>query len=439
MALSIPRQLFASFLFSWALLALLPLSSPALCAAPDAEQAQRLKELESGLQKGTAESQELNRKAKAMAGELTTVRTQMVEAARAAQESESTLSEQERQLNDLTHDEKAKSEAMGRRREQMIGVLTALQRLAWRPSEALIAQPTSPADTVRSAILLRSAVPRIEDSARDLKAELDTLKDLRADILRQRQSMAIVKARLDAENQRTRDLFERKALLVQQTDAQAQEAEHRLTQMAREASDLRDLIVRLEEERKQREQQEAARQQAEREAREKARREAAQLAKAQGQPPPPHVAELPPPPDPSRGPQAPFTEAKGQMPFPARGQIVGHYGQTAVDGTVHKGILIATRPHAQVVAPHEGLIAFAGEFRGYGLLLIIEHGEGYHTLLAGMERIDGVVGQRLVAGEPVGVMGDPEGHPTLYMELRHDGQPTNPLPWLAARNDKVNG
>ena len=83
---------------------------------------------------------------------------------------------------------------------------------------------------------------------------------------------------------------------------------------------------------------------------------------------------------------------------------------------------------------------FAGPFRGYGELLIIDHGEGYHTLIAGVARIDGAVGQLLLAGEPVGVMGaPPEEKPELYIELRHDGEPIDPLPWLAATETKVSG
>jgi septal ring factor EnvC (AmiA/AmiB activator) len=71
--------------------------------------------------------------------------------------------------------------------------------------------------------------------------------------------------------------------------------------------------------------------------------------------------------------------------------------------------------------------------------LIIEHGDGYHSLLAGLERIDGVVGQWLVAGEPVGIMPSGDREAALYLELRHNGQPINPLPWLATRDDKVSG
>jgi septal ring factor EnvC (AmiA/AmiB activator) len=70
--------------------------------------------------------------------------------------------------------------------------------------------------------------------------------------------------------------------------------------------------------------------------------------------------------------------------------------------------------------------------------LIIQHSDGYHSLVAGLDRIDEAVGDWLVAGEPVGAMGSGE-KPRLYLELRHNGQPINPLPWLATRDEKVSG
>ncbi len=92
------------------------------------------------------------------------------------------------------------------------------------------------------------------------------------------------------------------------------------------------------------------------------------------------------------------------------------------------------------MAPYDGLVVFAGPFRGYGRILILEHGEGYHTLLAGLTRIDTVLGQWLAAGEPVGLMEkEDRDAPVLYVELRRNGQPINPLPWLASQKDKVSG
>jgi septal ring factor EnvC (AmiA/AmiB activator) len=449
--------------------------------------------LESALQKGQAEREQIKQRADQLAKELTDLRSNMVNAAHAVQEHEETLSELELQLNDLGTLEKDKAATLELRRQQMNGVLTALQRLAFRPSEALIAQPTSPADTVRSAILLRDVVPKIQESAKILKADLDSLASLRLDIGRQKQKISATTAKLDSEHRRLATLYSRKEQLQQETEGQRLETEGRLQAMAAEAEDLRDLLSRIEQEKKRREQEAADRIAAERTAREaervaakvareaelaaaKAAHEAAiaadRAAKEQ------HAAEIAAArqakqaeeqaartakeaqikadaaakeavaaaakagPAPRQGPPTwsrPFSQAQGEMPFPARGKVIVKFAQPNDLGSPSRGITIATRANAQVVAPYDGQVVFSGPFRGYGLLLIIEHGEGYHTLLAGMDRIDGTVGQHLLAGEPVGVMGQSESKPLLYLELRRNGQPVNPLPWLTARKTKVSG
>jgi septal ring factor EnvC (AmiA/AmiB activator) len=130
----------------------------------------------------------------------------------------------------------------------------------------------------------------------------------------------------------------------------------------------------------------------------------------------------------------PITSQQGKLPRPAVGRLIGRYGEVTSTGLTQKGLTFETQPSAQVVAPYEGNVVYAGRFRGYGELLIIEHGEGYHSLLAGLARIDSTIGQWVVAGEPVGVMDSSDNQkPVLYVELRRDSQPINPLPWLAAQ------
>ena len=133
---------------------------------------------------------------------------------------------------------------------------------------------------------------------------------------------------------------------------------------------------------------------------------------------------------------------RGELTFPVIGKINHQYGSLQKTGVSRKGIIIESRSSAQVVAPYNGRIVFAGPFRGYGRLLIIEHGRGYHSLLAGMAHIHGSVGQWLLSGEPIAVMGKPlsgSGRPTLYMEFRVNGQPVNPTPWLATAKGKIKG
>jgi septal ring factor EnvC (AmiA/AmiB activator) len=150
----------------------------------------------------------------------------------------------------------------------------------------------------------------------------------------------------------------------------------------------------------------------------------------------------------SRVPQRPkFTEARGTLQLPVSGNILTTYGAQNAKNEVSMGLTIAAREYAQVIAPFDGNIVYAGPFLDYDQLLLIETGEGYHILFTGMARIYGQVGDRLLAGEPVGIMGQvqsaaPGGEsqpPQLYIEFRKDGEPINPMPWLATNERKVSG
>ncbi len=104
------------------------------------------------------------------------------------------------------------------------------------------------------------------------------------------------------------------------------------------------------------------------------------------------------------------------------------------------GISFVAPPKARVVSPCGGRVVFAGPFRSFGLLMIVDCGGGYHFVLSGLDRLDAQVGQPVQPGEPVGVMpawnpqGAGETRPSLYVELRKDGVPINPAPFLRARS-----
>ena len=116
------------------------------------------------------------------------------------------------------------------------------------------------------------------------------------------------------------------------------------------------------------------------------------------------------------------------MPLPASGNIVQHFGDTSISGAHAKGIILQTRPHAQITVPFDGIVLFAGPFQNYGQLLIVDHGDEYLTVLAGMESINASVGQELLAGEPVGAMSN--SYTDLYLEIRFQGTPENPEEWF---------
>jgi len=145
-----------------------------------------------------------------------------------------------------------------------------------------------------------------------------------------------------------------------------------------------------------------------------------------------------------------FASAKQRLPLPVNGVRIKEFGASDGLGGAEKGLSLATRPSAQVTAPCDGWVVYAGPFRNYGQLLILNAGDGYHVLLAGMERISVDLGQFVVTGEPVAVMGGrvqaaatvaiSSGQPVLYVEFRKDGTPVDPNPWWAAReSEKVRG
>ena len=119
------------------------------------------------------------------------------------------------------------------------------------------------------------------------------------------------------------------------------------------------------------------------------------------------------------------------------------YGQTNGLGETNRGLTLEPYPGAPIVAPLDGEVRFAGTFRGYGELLILEHSGGYHSLIAGFGRLDARIGQQVLAGEPVGVTALPQSGttdtPTLYFEFRSNGQPINPVQGLAMARESVRG
>jgi septal ring factor EnvC (AmiA/AmiB activator) len=423
-----------------------------------------LRSVEERLAAEQATREDLAAKREALAEELRRVRTQVIESAGAVQDAEESLSALEDRLASLHAERDRIANTLSMRDEQLARILTAIQRLAWRPTEALLVQPAPPADTVRGAILLRAAIPQIEERARVLARDLESLHGLDAAITAQRAEIADKTEALKVAHARLEALFDHKAALQRDTLEREREADRRVARLGREAADLRDLVRRLEAEQFRRESLDALRRGMEDRrqgleaalrlqlAEEEAKAEVAQAdsnADADSGPgdsttavadadtktdAEPALVALPEPePVPARA----FASGRGAMPMPARGRIVSRYGEPDDNGSANKGVTIQTREQAQVVAPFDGTVAFAGPFRGYGLLLIIEHTDGYHSLLSGMSRLDARVGQSLRAGEPVGVMGG--GTPALYVELRRDGRPINPLPWLAAGSDTGKG
>ena len=405
----------------------------------------KLDAVRKALDQGRQQQEFLNRQASSLAAEVAQLRSEEVAAAQAAQAHEEALTRLEGQLEALATEQKTKLDDLNRQRLAQARLLTALLRLARNPPSGVALAQGAPVDALRGGILLSAAVPPLVERANLLRIDLNTLADLRSQIEEAESRHRIESDGLVKQQQRLRDLIAGRETLQAAAEQDAASNAQQVLKLSAEATDLKDLIDRAEAEARRREAEAAKQAQAAREA------AAAQIASAA---PPPVVlrgegsqgpevrAAIPAPEaaDPTRpGTIRPFSEARGKIVYPATGKIVIGFGSTEPAGGTSKGMTLETRSGAQVIAPFDGRVVFAGPFKGYGQILIIGHGDGYHSLVAGLDHIDSSVGQWLVAGEPIGTMPAGEAKPHLYLELRHDGQPINPLPWLATRNAKVKG
>ena len=293
-----------------------------------------------------------------------------------------------------------------------------MQNLALKPTESLFVQPLTPVEIIRSAMLLRETVPQLEENANRIKAQLDKIEKQKQQVEAQVKKIINQKEQMEQEHAELKSMMKRKSALRNSIENKSEEAKKKVTKLAAQAQDLRDLLDKLEKERQEklRKEQEAERKRLAEEKRKKKEEEKqrADLIKFKPQ----SIKEI----------GENFIKAKGKLPLPARGQIVTRYGEETAKGVTSKGIIVKTRPQAQVVAPFDGNVIFAGPFRGYGNVIIIEHGKGYLSLMAGLDTVDCELGQMLLAGEPIGLM--PEDDSKLYVEIRKDNHPINPLTWI---------
>ena len=354
--------------------------------------------------------------------ELANVSQEMVKTAKLIQNNEDKISRMEAELKKLRENLKEATEGFLSEDENLIKTLSALQNLALKPTEALFVQPLTPVETIRSAILLREAVPYLEQNAKKIRDELENIEKQKNKVEKQVAQITAQKQILEQEHERMKTLVQKKSRIRNSLEIQTVKAKQKVEKLASQANDLRDLLNKLEKERqlKAKRQEEERKRLAEEERKRAEEKKVEQTQRADLiKYPPDIITEI------GKG----FVKAKGQLPMPARGPVVATFGEEKLKGVVSKGIQIKTRNMAQVTSPFDGSVIFAGPFRGYGNLIIIDHGQGYLTLLAGLESMDVDVGQMLLAGEPVGQMPDSK-EAKLYVELRHNNHPIDPMAWF---------
>jgi septal ring factor EnvC (AmiA/AmiB activator) len=409
-------------------------SSPAATAvAPEAAKGARQEELEKiqAEQKRAADlAARLKAELDAIGEDRRKLSALLIGSAASIRALEESTAAAEARLNALANNENTVRRSLASRKAVIGEVLAALQRVGRHPPPALLVSPEDALQSVRTAILLGAVLPDMKVEVDTLVADLAELVKVRTEIAAEREVLGRDLAAVTQERSRMTVLVQERQRKQSETEKALDAERTRSVQLARQADNLKDLIGKIE--------QEIA---------SAARAAATARADKPATDPKNSLAALQ---DPGRlSPAIAFASARKSLPLPLNGIKIREFGVPDGLGGTEKGLSIASRAGAQVTAPCDGWVVYAGPFRSYGQLLILNAGGGYHVLLAGMERISVDLGQFVLTGEPVAIMGGgPQSaaavatgsnQPVLYIEFRKDGSPVDPSPWWASDSEKVRG
>jgi len=383
-----------------AILVALPLVASTTAHGQDQKEAQqKLQMLEAEIKARKARQNQLQESSQQAQTEAERLSRELVIFARDIRIAEGNATRLERRITVLEAEELKKKTALDGRQDELLELLSALERLSKRPAALALLQPNEALQTARSASLMGTLVPDINAKAKALRKELANLDKIQRDLSAERFQLKNTLERLTDHQLKVGSLIRRRQAEARKASEGAKKIAQELLQFAEEAASLKELIDKLAQ----------------------AAAKRAQSATIVARPDRRKPAFRPN--------SRPIAQQKGALPFPVIGRVIHKFGAKEAVGEA-RGIKIETRPGAQVVAPYDGKIVFAGPFREYGQLLIIEHGGGYHSLMAGFGELYGAVGQWVLTGEPIGAMAPAKRLAPLYLEMRNGGKAINPEPWL---------
>ena len=375
-----------------------------------------LRAVESEMQSSRALQEQLAVDISTAIAEQEAIAEQLIGVSSRIQSQEGAIAASEAEILRLNKEEVVILSDLAAKQDILSELLAGLQRLEQNPPPALVVEPNDVLSALRGAMLFGAIVPELRDEADRLVSSLARLEQIRAGLKDRKELVDGEMARLVFSRAELKMLIERKRERVTSGNSRLASERNRTAQLAAKATSLKQLLKALAEER-QKAEAEAAR-----------ISEAAQIERGKQE-----MAR--------RTPRFVFAEAKGRLDYPVQGEIYKRFGDDDGLGGRFHGVAVATSASAQVTAPTDGRVEFAGPFRSYGQVLILNPGSGYHVLLAGMNEITAATGEFLRAGEPVGSMGagpssvtllgdrTHDGRPVLYIEFRNNGEAIDSTPW----------
>ena len=387
--------------------------SPAASDAKSDKQTE-LRGVEDTLKASEEQRRKIESDVEALRLDRTRLESALIETTAKVQDTENRKLETGRKLAELAAQADALAKSLESRRGAISEVLAALERMGRNPPPAILVKPADMSEAVRAAIVLGSVLPQLQGEAMAAARDLDKLAALRSSMAEQRDALARDAEALGQDKIRLAGLISARQQSLDEAQGALAAERKRASELANQALSLKDLLARMEG--------------------------APRPGDASGVDPQAAALRAA---DPTRlKPAVAFADARGTLPLPVAGEIVKTFGAPDNFGGEEKGVSIAAPAGATVSSPIDAWALYAGPYRTYGQVLILNAGGGYYMVLSGMDRINVSVGQFVLAGEPVAVMGDGAARsataaaigaaqPVLYIQLRKNDTPIDPGPWWA--------
>jgi septal ring factor EnvC (AmiA/AmiB activator) len=337
----------------------------------------KLNKVETQIDAQEAAKDALDQKAKDAADNLKDLQHKLIAATETLQSKGEEEDRLQEKLDQLEDDIAAKNNALGGERQKLDALTRAMVDLSREPPQAMFLQSDLSTDHIHRAILLRAILPRLTEQTENIAQDLTSLGTAQTQLTEQKRLVAAAQDNMQDQQRSLDQLIKARQGLLQRTEEQKAAIAAQLVALSSGAKDLHQLLDKV----------------------------------APKQPVKPGAT----------------IHAPSNLKWPVSGNILKRFGDHDADGVVSQGLTFAALPGSPVVAPRAGKVVFAGLFRGYGQILILQHDGGYHSFLSGFGRIDAEMGQEVETGEPLGVLPVKSGaKPELYFEWRHNSDPINP-------------
>lgn len=381
-------------------------TSSALASSPPVppKKDQSLSSIEKQMEAQKSEQQDLEKQAKSLEKGMKGLKKDLISIAEKVQDHETSMRYLGGRLSHLRQEKSDITNSLSKQKKSLADLVLALERIRRLPPETLVARPDAPLQTAQAATILSSILPELDRRAKKLKLDLDDLQKIETELSEKQASLKNTTENLKKDQVKLDRLMDEREKSLKKTKKDVEEKEESIAQLSKSAKDLNDLIAKVEQRNRELAEQQQQRTRSTNQASTSSpslRQDKVDVASMR--------AALP---------------SLGDSRLPVSGIIKTRFGETDDIGAKSQGLTIEARPGTVVVAPLGGVVRYAGPFKKYGSIILLEHKNKFHSLVAGLGKIDTFVGQSVDAGEPLGRLPDYSGR--LYYELRYRGDAVNP-------------